>query len=116
MTPKNNGYFTIDLKSPVPRYYQIQQNITELIEANLLRAGDSLPSERELSELYAVNRMTLRQAIMTATARPTLQFSVRPKEPGISRTVPTGRSRYINLDRRAISLRLAILTATATRI
>jgi GntR family transcriptional regulator len=63
MTSKNNGYFTIDLNSPLPRYYQIQQNIIELIEANLLRAGDALPSERELSDMYAVNRMTLRQAV-----------------------------------------------------
>lgn len=63
MATKNGSYFTIDLNSPVPRYYQIQQNIIELIEANLLRAGDALPSERELSEMYTVNRMTLRQAI-----------------------------------------------------
>lgn len=35
----------------------------ELIESNVLRAGDSLPSERELSEMYSVNRMTVRQAI-----------------------------------------------------
>jgi GntR family transcriptional regulator len=63
MTLRNSNYFSIDLNSPLPRYYQIQQNILELIEANLLRAGDALPSERELSELYSVNRMTLRQAI-----------------------------------------------------
>jgi GntR family transcriptional regulator len=63
MTPRNSNYFTIDLNSPLPRYYQIQQNILELIQSNLLRAGDALPSERELSEMYAVNRMTLRQAI-----------------------------------------------------
>lgn len=63
MASRNSSYFTIDLNSPLPRYYQIQQNIIELIEANLLRAGDALPSERELSEIYAVNRMTLRQAV-----------------------------------------------------
>ncbi len=57
------SYFRIDQNSPIPLYYQIQQNITELIETNVVRAGDPLPSERELSELYAVNRMTLRQAI-----------------------------------------------------
>ena len=52
------SYFSIDQNSPIPLYYQIQQNITELIETNVVRAGDPLPSERELSELYAVNRMT----------------------------------------------------------
>jgi GntR family transcriptional regulator len=63
MVSKNSSYYTIDLNSPLPRYYQIQQNILELIEANRLRAGDALPSERELSDMYAVNRMTLRQAV-----------------------------------------------------
>jgi GntR family transcriptional regulator len=63
MTLSNSNYFAIDLNSPLPRYYQIQQNITELIEANLLRAGEALPSERELSDIYAVNRMTVRQAV-----------------------------------------------------
>jgi GntR family transcriptional regulator len=60
---KQLSYFNIDQNSPIPLYYQIQQNIIELIEANVIRAGDPLPSERELSELYAVNRMTLRQAM-----------------------------------------------------
>src|SRR5690349_4362401 len=56
-------HFTIDLNSAVPRYYQIQRNILNLIEANVLRAGEALPSERELSETYGVTRMTVRQAI-----------------------------------------------------
>ncbi|MBI1277468.1 MAG: UTRA domain-containing protein [Anaerolineaceae bacterium] len=60
---KQLSYFHIDQNSPIPLYYQIQQNIIELIEANVIRAGDPLPSERELSDLYAVNRMTLRQAM-----------------------------------------------------
>ncbi len=67
MTTHNNAYFTIDLHSPLPRYYQIKQNITDLIQNNLLRAGDALPSERELGELYHVNRMTVRQAITELT-------------------------------------------------
>ncbi len=60
---KNGTYFNIDLDSAVPRYYQIQQNILELIQSNVLRAGDVLPSERELSEAFGVSRMTVRQAI-----------------------------------------------------
>jgi GntR family transcriptional regulator len=60
---ENSVYFAIDLNSRLPRYYQIKQNIADLIQANLLRAGDTLPSERELSEQYGVNRMTVRQAI-----------------------------------------------------
>ena len=63
MTSNNDVYFTIDLNNVLPRYYQIKQNIIYLIENNLLRAGDSLPSERELGGLYKVSRMTVRQAI-----------------------------------------------------
>jgi GntR family transcriptional regulator len=63
MTPDNSSYFTIDLQSQLPRYYQIKHNIISLIDNNFLRAGDALPSERELGELYRVSRMTVRQAI-----------------------------------------------------
>jgi len=55
--------FVIDPSSPLPLYYQIQRNITALIESQALRPNDSLPSERELSERYGVTRMTVRQAI-----------------------------------------------------
>ncbi len=56
-------YFVIDPHSVVSLYLQIQENLTELIELGLLRAGDALPSERELSQYYNVNRMTVRQAM-----------------------------------------------------
>jgi GntR family transcriptional regulator len=60
-------HFTIDLNSPLPRYYQIRQNILDLIESKVLRTGDALPSERELSEAFGVSRMTVRQAISELT-------------------------------------------------
>jgi GntR family transcriptional regulator len=66
-------YFAIDLNSPVPRYYQIQQNILDLIQSNVLRAGDALPSERELSETFGVSRMTVRQAITELTTQGVLR-------------------------------------------
>jgi GntR family transcriptional regulator len=56
-------YFRLASDSTLPLYQQIQDNITQLIDDNLLRAGDALPPERQLSELYGVNRMTVRQAI-----------------------------------------------------
>jgi GntR family transcriptional regulator len=56
-------HFVIDLDNPLPRYQQIKQNIVDLIQASLLQAGDALPSERDLSAIYGVNRMTVRQAI-----------------------------------------------------
>ncbi len=56
-------YFRLTSDSTLPLYQQIQENITQLIDDNLLRTGDMLPPERQLSELYGVNRMTVRQAI-----------------------------------------------------
>lgn len=57
-------YFRINPNtSNAPLYQQIHDNLLELIDNNLLQSGDSLPSERVLSECYKVNRMTVRQAI-----------------------------------------------------
>ncbi|MBW4438643.1 MAG: GntR family transcriptional regulator [Pleurocapsa minor GSE-CHR-MK-17-07R] len=49
--------------STLPLYQQIQDNLLQLIDSNLLNTGDPLPSERQLSEVYGVNRMTVRQAL-----------------------------------------------------
>ena len=53
----------IDSTSVIPLYHQIKQNIRDLIENEVLHGGDELPSERELGEIYAVNRLTVRQAL-----------------------------------------------------
>jgi GntR family transcriptional regulator len=55
--------FHIDPNSPVPRYYQIRENLIELIRSGELAPGELIPSERELSEHYSVNRLTVRQAV-----------------------------------------------------
>lgn len=59
----SSAYFNIDTSKPMPLYYQIQENLIELMDLGLLKAGESLPSERDLSKYYGVNRMTVRQAI-----------------------------------------------------
>jgi len=56
-------YYRLSDESSLPLYQQIQDNILQLIDNNLLTAGASLPSERQLSDVYGVNRMTVRQAI-----------------------------------------------------
>ena len=53
----------IDPGSVVPLYHQIKQNFRDLIENEVLNGGDLLPSERELGEIYGVNRLTVRQAL-----------------------------------------------------
>ncbi|MFW5748303.1 MAG: GntR family transcriptional regulator [Chloroflexota bacterium] len=56
-------YYRLPAVSVLPLYQQIQENIIQLIDNNLLNAGEALPSERQLSDVYGVNRMTVRQAI-----------------------------------------------------
>lgn len=55
--------YVVDKNSPLPLYYQLEEQIKKSIESEELRPGDALPSERELSESYQISRMTVRQAI-----------------------------------------------------
>jgi GntR family transcriptional regulator len=50
-------------KSPLPRYYQLKEIMREKIHVGEWKPGNLIPSERELSELYGISRMTTRQAI-----------------------------------------------------
>lgn len=53
----------INKNSPIPIYYQIEEEIQSMIESGILKSGDLLPSEREIAEKYNISRMTVRQAI-----------------------------------------------------
>lgn len=55
---------SIDLNSPVPKYYQLKEIVRGMIEKEELREGQLVPSERELCERYGISRMTVRQAVM----------------------------------------------------
>ena len=46
-----------------PSYLQIKDSLLDQIESGRYKAGDRLPSERELSRLLGVSRMTVRHAI-----------------------------------------------------
>lgn len=48
-----------------PVYIQIHNNIKKDIESGRWKIGEKIPSERELSKIFGVSRMTLRQAIQT---------------------------------------------------
>ncbi|MFQ5854143.1 MAG: 2-aminoethylphosphonate--pyruvate transaminase [Anaerolineae bacterium] len=54
---------TSRLTTTVPLYIQIAEGLLDRIESGELAPGDRLPSERELSEMLAVNRMTVRRAL-----------------------------------------------------
>jgi GntR family transcriptional regulator len=53
----------IDKSSPLPIYYQIEEQIKQKIDNGELQPGDALPSEREYAEQFEISRMTVRQAI-----------------------------------------------------
>jgi GntR family transcriptional regulator len=52
----------IDVESSVPLYYQVQENLRDLIAGGALQPEEALPSERELSQLYGVSPSTVRKA------------------------------------------------------
>ena len=53
----------VDRNSPVPLYYQIKEIIKEYIKEKNLKPHDMLPPEEELSKMFKVSRMTVRQAM-----------------------------------------------------
>jgi GntR family transcriptional regulator len=52
-----------NVEATVPRYIQIAESLLDQIEAGELAPGTRLPPERTLSELFEVNRVTLRRAL-----------------------------------------------------
>jgi len=53
----------LDKKSPIPRHFQLREAIKRDTLRNGLKAGDAIPSERELAQTYEVSRVTVRRAI-----------------------------------------------------
>lgn len=49
--------------SPIPLYYQLREALVDMIRREGLKAGDRIPTEAELQEMYGVSRTTVRQAI-----------------------------------------------------
>jgi len=60
---RNWEFAPLDKSSFTPMYFQIQSQLLQMIQSGRLRAGDSLPSEEELSRICGVSRMTSRQAL-----------------------------------------------------
>jgi DNA-binding GntR family transcriptional regulator len=53
----------LDRTSPVPLYFQIAERIHQAVESGVLKPGQRLDNEIELSEQLGVSRPTVRQAI-----------------------------------------------------
>ncbi|MDK2896829.1 MAG: GntR family transcriptional regulator, N-acetylglucosamine utilization regulator [Candidatus Atribacteria bacterium] len=53
----------VSRNSAIPLYYQIERDLLELIEKGNWKAGEMVPTEKELQETYQVSRTTVRQAL-----------------------------------------------------
>lgn len=53
----------LDRNSPVPFYIQLKHALEEQIERGEWQAGDRIPAEAELCELFGVSRTVVRQAL-----------------------------------------------------
>ncbi|MGW0582869.1 GntR family transcriptional regulator [Streptomyces sp. NPDC002920] len=57
----------VDRRSPMPAWAQVQRDLRRQIDQEL-PTGYQLPTERELSDLYGVSRITIRQALGALSA------------------------------------------------
>ena len=53
----------LDVNSPVPLYFQLQEILRRKILDEYYKPGDLIPTEKELQELYNVSRITVRNAV-----------------------------------------------------
>jgi GntR family transcriptional regulator len=55
--------FTLNERSRLPLYAQIEAHVLQLVHSRRLRPGHMLPSEHDMARAYGVSRLTIRQAI-----------------------------------------------------
>jgi GntR family transcriptional regulator len=48
---------------PVPLYYKLKEDLIRMIENNLVKPDELIPSERELIDQYSMSRTTVRKAL-----------------------------------------------------
>lgn len=53
----------LDKQSRIPMYVQIEEELKRRVDEGEFAIGAAIPSERELTELFGVSRMTVRQSI-----------------------------------------------------
>lgn len=54
--------FVIDKESPIPSYYQLETFIKNMVDKGYVKANQRLPSEREMSVILNLSRMTVRKS------------------------------------------------------
>ncbi|MCB2290102.1 GntR family transcriptional regulator [Clostridium sp. CS001] len=55
----------ISRDNPIPLHYQLKEILQEMIENEVLKPGQAIPTERELCEIQGISRMTVNKAIMS---------------------------------------------------
>jgi len=60
--------FSINFSSPIPYYYQIEENIRSFIANGHLKPGDMLMSEKAIASQLGVSQITVRQALKDLTS------------------------------------------------
>lgn len=76
----------MDKTSSIPIYAQLEEAIQEKIKKREYLPGEELPTERELTELFGVSRMTIRQAISNLVHKGIL-YKIRGKGAFVSKEV-----------------------------
>src|SRR5580692_1686523 len=100
----------LDKHSFTPMYFQIQTQLLQMIQDGRLRAGDSLPSEEELSRIYGVSRMTSRQALQALKSQ---GFASRHKGQGSFVSQPRVEKDITHLCGFTAEMRALGITATS---
>lgn len=75
----------VDRQSILPLYYQIQQRLLEQIRSGVLKPGDAIPSEGQISARLRISRMTARQALKSLCTMGVV-YSQRGKGTFVART------------------------------
>jgi GntR family transcriptional regulator len=57
----------LNRNSPVPLYHQLLEIFHEYLANSTWKAGDWIPTETELADVYKVSEITVRQALLTLT-------------------------------------------------
>ncbi len=91
--------FTLDPHSGIPIYRQLLEQVRRLVASGQLRAGDELPSVRELALAHAVNPMTVSKAYSLLEAEGLLE-----RNRGRPMTVAAGRRTQAPLTQRVRQL------------
>lgn len=76
----------MDKTSTIPIYAQLEEAIRDKINKKEYLPGEELPTERELTELFNVSRMTIRQAISNLVYKGIL-YKIRGKGAFVSKEV-----------------------------